>query len=63
MVNDSGVALYNAFDVEVASEPGIGNLIILEASNGSFNGLSGRGAGLEECHSDTGSPRRGQAGE
>ncbi len=55
VVDNGCVALNHAVDVEIASETRIGNLLVLEAPDGSFNGLGSSCAGFEEVHPYAGS--------
>ncbi len=58
VVDNGCIALHHAINVEVASEPRIGNLLVLEAPDGSLHGLGSRCAGLEKVHTYAGSSER-----
>jgi hypothetical protein len=50
MVDHGRVTLDDAIDIQVASETSVGDILVLETPNGSFNSIHRSCAGLEEGH-------------
>lgn len=55
MVDNGGITLDDAIDVQITPETSIRNLLILETSDGRFDSLRSGCSGLEETHPNTSS--------